>query len=87
VLKRGGFTMKRIATIALVLVMAVAVAGCGLQAGRDYKPQAEAPQPLYKDLDHVGFSWFGYKKVTAQDAKQSSEENWWGSPIPYIPAG
>jgi len=78
--------MKRIATIVLALVLVVAVAGCGLKAGRDYKPQAEAPQPLYKDLDHVGFSWFGYKKPTAQDAKVSSAENWWGTEVPYIPA-
>jgi predicted small lipoprotein YifL len=79
--------MKRVATVILVLVLAVAVAGCGLKAGRDYKPQAEGPQPLYKNMDHVWFSWFGYKKVTPQDAKQSGSENWWGSEVPYIPAG
>lgn len=78
--------MKRIATVMLVLVMAIAVAGCGLKAGRDWKPQAEGPQPLYKDLSHVGFSWFGYKKVTAEDAKKSDAEKWWGTEVPYIPA-
>jgi hypothetical protein len=78
--------MKRIATVMLVLVMAIAVAGCGLKAGRDWKPQAEGPQPLYQDLDHVSFSWFGYKKVTAADAKMSDAEKWWGTEVPYIPA-
>jgi hypothetical protein len=78
--------MKRIATVMLALVLAIAVAGCGLKAGRDWKPQAEGPQPLYKDLDHVKFSWFGYKKVTAEDAKMSNAEKWWGSEVPYIPA-
>jgi hypothetical protein len=78
--------MKRIATVVLGLVLAIAVGGCALKAGRDYKPQAEGPQPLYKNLDHLGFSWFGYKKVTAQDAKMSDAEKWWGSEVPYIPA-
>jgi len=78
--------MKRMAAVVLALVLVVAVAGCGLKAGRDNKPQTEAPQPLYKNLDHVGFSWFGYKKVTAQDAKTSKAENWWGTEVPYIPA-
>jgi hypothetical protein len=78
--------MKRIVTVVLAAAVAIAVAGCGLRAGRDYKPQAEGPQPLYKNLDHLGFSWFGYKKVTAEDAKMSDAQKWWGSDVPYIPA-
>jgi hypothetical protein len=34
----------------------------------------------------MGFSWFGYDKVTAEDAKKSAEQGWWGKEIPYIPA-
>jgi predicted small lipoprotein YifL len=83
---RGGLAMKRIVTVVLAAAVAIAVAGCGLRAGRDYKPQAEGPQPLYQNLDHLKFSWFGYKKVTAEDAKMSNAEKWWGSEVPYIPA-
>jgi hypothetical protein len=41
---------------------------------------------VYKDLDHIAFSWWGYKNPTAEDAKLSQERGWWGEAIPYIPA-
>ena len=41
---------------------------------------------IYKDLDHIAFSWWGYSNPTAEDAKMSDERGWWGEEIPYIPA-
>lgn len=40
----------------------------------------------YQSWDHIKFSWAGYKNVTAEDAKKSQEQNWWGEKMPYIPA-
>lgn len=45
-----------------------------------------AHDTLYKDWDHVKFSWGGYKNVNAQHAQMSAERGWWGEEIPYIPA-
>jgi hypothetical protein len=41
---------------------------------------------IYKDFDHIAFSWWGYSSPTAEDAKMSDERGWWGEEIPYIPA-
>jgi hypothetical protein len=41
---------------------------------------------IYKDWDHVMFSWWEYENPTAEHAKMSDERGWWGEEIPYIPA-
>lgn len=41
---------------------------------------------IYKDFDHIAFSWWGYTNPTAEDAKMSDDRGWWGEEIPYIPA-
>jgi len=40
----------------------------------------------WQSLDHLKFSWSGWQNVTAEDAKKSQEQGWWGENIPYIPA-
>ena len=77
--------MKKIMLL-MSLVFAIALAGCGLQPGRHYKPDGPKPRPLYKNLDHVSFSLWGYKNVTEEDLAQSYQEAWWGEEVPYIPA-
>jgi hypothetical protein len=34
----------------------------------------------------VSYSWWGYKNTTAEAAKMSAGESWWGKEIPYVPA-
>ena len=41
---------------------------------------------IYKDWDHVKFSWWGYENPTADHAKMSTDRGWWGEEIPYVPA-
>ena len=45
-----------------------------------------AHDSIYKDWDHIKFSWWGHSNVTAEDAQMSQERGWWGEEIPYIPA-
>ena len=40
----------------------------------------------YKNWNHVKFSWWQYRSPTAEHAKMSEEQGWWGEEIPYIPA-
>jgi hypothetical protein len=41
---------------------------------------------VFKDWDHIKFSWWGYDNPTAEVAQKSNERGWWGEEIPYIPA-
>ena len=40
---------------------------------------------LYKNWDHVKFSWGGYKNPTADHYRKAQEQGWWGIDIPYTP--
>ena len=61
-----------------LILMSIFITGCGSEF---YKHES-----LYKDWDHIKFSWWGYENPTAEDAKMSTERGWWGEEIPYIPA-
>jgi hypothetical protein len=65
---------KLVFFIALTLL----IAGCSSEF---YKHDS-----VYKDWDHVQFSWWDYQNPTAEYAKMSEERGWWGEAIPYIPA-
>jgi hypothetical protein len=41
---------------------------------------------LYSTNSHWAYSWWGYRNTDAQDAQNSTEQGWWGEPIPYVPA-
>jgi len=41
---------------------------------------------LFKTNQHVAYSWWDYKNTTAEAAKMSAEQGWWGKEIPYVPA-
>jgi PBP1b-binding outer membrane lipoprotein LpoB len=62
----------------LLLAAAMLIAGC---TSEFYKHDS-----LFKTNDHVAYSWWGYKNTTAQNAKESMDQGWWGKEIPYIPA-
>ena len=75
ILKKGGKKMKK---LIVLLFIGLLLAGCSSEF---YKHDS-----LFKDWDHVKFSWGGYKNPTADDAKMSDDRGWWGEAIPYIPA-
>lgn len=62
----------------VLLFVGLLLAGCSSEF---YKHDT-----LFKDYDHVAFSWWGYKNPTSEDAQMSDNRGWWGEPIPYIPA-
>jgi hypothetical protein len=62
----------------LLLVAVMLIAGC---TSEFYKHDS-----VFKTNQHVSYSWWGYNKTTAADAKLSAEQGWWGKEIPYIPA-
>jgi hypothetical protein len=40
---------------------------------------------MYRNWDHMKFSWFGYKNPTAEDPKKAADQQWWGIEVPYVP--
>jgi hypothetical protein len=72
--------MKR---LLVLILMTLFFAGCGAAARESGFWQHDAQ---YRDLDHLKFSWWGYKNPTATDAKEAQQQKWWGIEVPYIPA-
>jgi hypothetical protein len=63
-------------------IIALFLAGCGAGARESGFWQHDT---VYKNWDHLRFSWFGYTSPNAEVGKLSDEQNWWGIEVPYIP--
>ena len=66
--------------IGLLLILIAFLIGCGTAAQR---AEFLSHKSHYQSGKHMKFSWFGYKKPTRDDAKNSALEGWWGEPINY----
>jgi hypothetical protein len=71
--------MKKV--VALV-VMALFLASCG---GTLTQSEFIEHDTMYKNWDHMKFSWFGHRTPTNEDQQKSIEQQWWGFEVPYIP--
>jgi hypothetical protein len=71
--------MKRIVAIALV---ALFLGGCGQAAMQSEFWQHDT---MYRNNDHLRFSWFGHRNPTAEDRENTVEQDWWGIEVPYVP--
>ena len=60
--------------LALLFVIAC-VAGCGTAA---QKSELWEHDSIYKNLDHLSFSWSGHQQVSQEEVRKSAEEGWWG---------
>ena len=68
----------------IIAVLALAfIAGCGHSAKESEFYEHRA---MWKNWNHAQFSMTGYKNPTADDAKLSAEQEWWGIDVPYVPA-
>jgi ABC-type uncharacterized transport system auxiliary subunit len=75
-----GREMKKLLIIGMLLAF---LAGCGHMA---QESEFFEHNTLYRDWDHAKFSMWGYKEPTALTAQKSTAQEWWGIPIPYVPA-
>ncbi len=67
--------MKKILFLLIVMVF---LAGCSAEWYQH--------DTIYKDNDHMFYSWGGYQNTTQEDLQKSETQGWWGEEIPYIPA-
>ena len=65
-----------------VLFAALFLSGCGAAARQSEFWEHDT---MYKNWDHLRFSWYDYKNPTLETQKKSEEQEWWGIPIYWSP--
>lgn len=68
--------------IILLVIMALFLASCSQTLQRSEFLEHDS---MYKNWDHMKFSWFGNDNPTAEVNQMSSEQAWWGLEVPYVP--
>ena len=61
--------------LGLLLLIGLFLAGCGTAAKES---EFWEHSTMYKNWDHLKYSWYGYKKPTLKAGKESVEQGWWG---------
>jgi len=70
--------MKKLILTVLLLVF---ITGCQRVARSEFYQH----ETMYRNWDHMAFSWFGYRNPTAEDLQRSNAQDWWGLEIPHVP--
>ena len=73
--------MKSIIVLA-IMAISLFIMGCGQSAVRSEFWQHDS---VYRNWDHMTYSWFGHNNPTAEHHQKSNEQNWWGIEVPYVP--
>ncbi len=68
--------------LVVLMLIALFLASCGQSAIRSEFLQHDT---MYKNWDHLKFSWSGQDNATSQDLEKSNDQQWWGIEVPYIP--
>ncbi|MEN6465035.1 MAG: hypothetical protein ABFD62_07640 [Syntrophaceae bacterium] len=66
--------MKR---LMLILVAVAFFAGCAAAERSEFFQH----DTMYRDGDHLWYSWHKYKTTDNNDMKKSQAENWWGETV------
>lgn len=66
----------------VLILMALFLASCGHYAGESEYLQHKS---MYKNWDHMKFSWFGHRNPTAEESAKAVDQQWWGYEVPYVP--
>jgi len=75
--KRKGVDMKFF-RLTVVLVLLFVMMGCGTAAKNSEFMQHDT---MYKNWDHLKFSWTGWQSPTMDDVENSAGQSWWGKEI------
>lgn len=68
--------------LCLLAFLAFFIIGCGQSAVRSEFYEHDT---VYKNWDHMKYSWFGHRNPTPEDGIKSVEQGWWGIEVPYVP--
>lgn len=61
--------------ILFVILMLTFLFGCGTLGKQSEFWQHDS---VYKNMDHMKFSIYGYKDITEKDKHNSEKQGWWG---------
>jgi len=61
-----------------ILLIILTVSGCGHLAEQSEFWQHKS---IYASGCHMGFSISGYRNPSAEDAKETKQQGWWGIPV------
>jgi hypothetical protein len=73
--------MKKLVAL---LFMVFFLASCG-QSSLLSRSEFLQHDKMYKNWDHMKFSWFGPENATEEDLQKSIDQEWWGLDVPHIP--
>jgi len=65
--------------LACVLIVLLAMTGCTTAMKQSEWCQHDT---MYKNWDHLKFSWTGYAAPSESDVQNSNGQNWWGIGVP-----
>jgi hypothetical protein len=68
--------------VLILTLLAISLAGCGKSAVMSEYYQHHT---MYRNWDHAKFSIWGYKNPTAENLKDTADQQWWGIKVPYVP--
>lgn len=69
--------MKKLVVIIALVVAVGLFIGCGAAQRSEFYQH----DSMYKDWDHLKYSWGGYKHQATESIEESGDENWWGLPV------
>jgi uncharacterized protein YceK len=65
----------------VLFLMALLLSGCSTLQQSEYLEHDK----MYKNWDHMKFSWFGHRNYSEEDIQKSIDQGWWGFEMPYVP--
>jgi uncharacterized protein YceK len=65
----------------VLFLMALFLSGCSTLQQSEYLEHDK----MYKNWDHMKFSWFGHRNYSEEDIQKSIDQGWWGFEMPYVP--
>ncbi|WP_319408525.1 hypothetical protein [uncultured Desulfosarcina sp.] len=68
----------------VLIFMVLFLVSCG-QSSLMSRSEFLQHDTMYKNWDHMKFSWFGPDKAASQDLEKSIDQQWWGIEVPYVP--
>lgn len=67
--------------VIFLILLSLVLAGCSHFRQSEFAEH----DTMYKNWEHMKFSWNGYQNPTREDVEKSREQGWWGFDVPYVP--
>jgi len=69
--------MKKLSIMIALLTVAGLLIGCAAAQRSEFYQH----DSMYKNWDHLKYSWSGYKHQSTGSIEESNAQKWWGLPV------